>query len=64
MSSRLRMLLCGLIAVALGVPHVAGAEPSSQKQTRLVVLIVIDQLRADFLTRFAEHFGADGFRTT
>ena len=62
MSNRLRMLLCGLSVAALGVPHVAWAEPSSQKQTRLVVLIVVDQLRADYLTRFSEHFGDGGFR--
>lgn len=30
-------------------------------KVRLVVLLVVDQLRADYLTRFGPHFGEDGF---
>lgn len=62
MSNHLRMFCFGLAAVVMGLPSAALAAGSSQKETRLVVLIVVDQLRADFITRFATHFGEDGFR--
>ena len=34
---------------------------SSPKKTKLVVGIVIDQMRYDYLTRFADRFGEGGF---
>ncbi len=35
---------------------------SSGRDVRLVVLLVVDQLRADYLTRCAAHFAPSGFR--
>jgi len=32
------------------------------RQPRLVLVLVVDQLRADFLTRYRDHFGNNGFR--
>lgn len=47
-----------LIVGSLG----AAAEPGSATLPRLAVIIAVDQLRADYLTRFAPYFGEDGFR--
>ncbi|MCB9855542.1 MAG: alkaline phosphatase family protein [Phycisphaerales bacterium] len=38
------------------------ADVSDSGSPRLVVLVVVDQLRADYLTRFEPYFGNDGFR--
>ncbi len=38
------------------------AQPSSEGKPKLVVLVVFDQMRADYLTRFHDQFGPDGFR--
>ncbi|MGL6076241.1 MAG: alkaline phosphatase family protein [Fimbriiglobus sp.] len=35
--------------------------PESSPEGRLVVVVVVDQLRADYLERFATHFSNDGF---
>jgi predicted AlkP superfamily pyrophosphatase or phosphodiesterase len=43
-------------AVTAAVTPSTGAEPS------LVVLIVVDQLRADLLPRYGKYFGEDGFK--
>lgn len=40
----------------------AEPEPTARPQVRLAVLIVVDQLRADLLTRFETLFGKEGFR--
>ncbi|MCG8405825.1 MAG: alkaline phosphatase family protein [Phycisphaerales bacterium] len=37
-------------------------QSSAEGDVRLVVFIVVDQLRADLVTRFSQHFGDDGFR--
>ena len=37
-------------------------EKSTQKKPKLVVGIVIDQMRYDYLTRFADKYGEDGFK--
>jgi len=37
-------------------------QPSVQKRPRLVLLIVVDQFRYDYLERFGDLFGPDGFR--
>lgn len=47
-----------LAAAALGAPD---ARAEQRDDLRLVVLIVVDQFRADYLTRFARHFTAEGF---
>src|SRR5215510_9031276 len=37
-------------------------QPSIQKRPRLVLLIVVDQFRYDYLERFGDLFGPNGFR--
>jgi len=49
-------LLAGRAAAATGDPATAPPAP------RLIVVIVIDQFRQDFLTRHQDRFGPDGFR--
>jgi hypothetical protein len=50
-------ILSGLFSLALLVG--AGAEPTPPP--RLVVVISVDQMRADYLERFRPHFAAGGF---
>ena len=38
------------------------AAPAAQQPIRLVVMVVLDQFRAEYLTTFASHW-RDGFRT-
>ncbi len=52
-----RWLACVLAACA-----VAGARADEPVAPRLVVVISIDQFRYDYLDRFREAFGPDGFR--
>src|SRR5262245_65432276 len=51
-----RKLLALLLMIA-GASAAVGAE-----KPRLAVLVVFDQLRADYLTRWQDLFGAGGFR--
>src|SRR5689334_4338068 len=61
---RLRRLLA--VSLILILPVVSFAQrrtqPTIQKRPKLVLLIVVDQFRYDYLERFGELFGADGFR--
>jgi hypothetical protein len=60
------------ILVALGLSLLAGvsfsradnkqAQLNSEARPKLVVLVVFDQMRADYLTRFHDQFGPGGFR--
>lgn len=50
-------LLAALLAVSL-----LAAAPGAQQPIRLVVIVVLDQFRAEYLTTFAAHW-RDGFRT-
>lgn len=72
MSRQSKWLVCvwvGLACAHGGLPA-QGAEPGAAvaasdtklSDTKLVVLIVVDQLRADLLPRYARHFGPDGFK--
>jgi predicted AlkP superfamily pyrophosphatase or phosphodiesterase len=56
------VVLILLIAAGLGALGTAraGARPAAARP-KLVCLIVIDQFRQDYLTRFASSFGPDGF---
>lgn len=53
------MVVALLVVAAPAPPAFAQRE---LRQPRLVVVIVVDQMRADFLTRFRERFGSAGFR--
>jgi len=50
-----------LVAALLGVSLLAAAS-AAQQPIRLVVIVVLDQFRADYLTTFASHW-RDGFKT-
>jgi predicted AlkP superfamily pyrophosphatase or phosphodiesterase len=62
-----RVIRCTVIAFAiLGTAGSAAAQDQQpdvreQQSPRLVVVVVVDQLRGDYLTRFRQHFGAGGF---
>lgn len=70
MRTAFRTLLIVIIAlVSMDMARAADPPATSQPAQRvdrrpikLAVLIVIDQFRGDFPTRFAPHFGPDGFR--
>jgi predicted AlkP superfamily pyrophosphatase or phosphodiesterase len=51
MIARFRLRICGLAALLLWIP-VQGAPPPGAPKTKLVVAIVIDQFRYDYMTRF------------
>ena len=51
------ILVAGLFAAALGVHGVRAADPP-----RLLVTVVVDQMRADYLQQFSRHW-RNGFRT-
>lgn len=46
----------------MGSSFTALAESDARDRPRLVLLIVVDQLRGDLVTRFGDHFGEDGFK--
>src|SRR5688572_32176724 len=50
------------LLTALAVVVLVTAAASGQQPIRLVVIVVLDQFRADYLTTFASHW-RDGFRT-
>jgi len=50
MNSHLRRWICGLAALLLWIP--AQAAPPAPQKTKLVVAIIIDQFRYDYMTRF------------
>lgn len=62
------MRLFALVAAALGAalvgaaPVRAAAPRDTVARPRLVLLVVVDQFRADYLTRFGDLFGPGGFR--
>ncbi len=63
---RRRNLLLLVLTVTLVFNQVAFAQrrpqPTVQKRPRLVLLIAVDQFRYDYLERFGDLFGPDGFR--
>lgn len=59
--STLRGLLLCSLCLTLGPVAVAGDERQAASRPKLVVLFMIDQLRADYLSRFDGLLGPDGF---
>ena len=61
-----RPLLGGLTAflltLSLRFPTMAGTAVDYPRRPKLVVIIVIDQFRYDYLVRFRQQFGPDGFK--
>ena len=55
-----------LLATALLAPVAASsaqAQPRAPKKPKLVILLVMDQVRAEYLTRYAPFFGEGGFKS-
>jgi len=63
---RRRTFLCFVLTISVFFSSVGFAQrrtqPPVQKRPRLVLLIVVDQFRYDYLERFGDLFGPDGFR--
>jgi arylsulfatase A-like enzyme len=59
-AARLGFLLAGLMAI-VGVP-VCSSASAYNGHPKLVVVIVIDQFRGDYLERYRDQFGEAGFR--
>src|ERR1700752_4080176 len=60
-----RSLVVLLICVLIILPGVSAQQRAAQAQSkrpRLVLLIVVDQFRYDYLERFGDQFGPNGFR--
>ena len=60
-----RIVRIALFASWLGIAGCAAPgepQPAEPLPPRLVLQITVDQLRADLVTRFADHFGDGGFR--
>ena len=53
------LIICLFVSVAFPQRR---TQPSVQKRPRLVLLIVVDQFRYDYLERFGDLFGPNGFR--
>ena len=56
----IRAKLAALLALMLAVSAAYGS--AYQASPRLVVILVIDQFRGDYLERFHDEFGPAGFR--
>src|ERR1051325_5659479 len=57
---RTPLVLC--LAVILVLASVSFAQAPAPKRPRLVLLIVVDQFRYDYLERFGDLFAANGLR--
>jgi type I phosphodiesterase/nucleotide pyrophosphatase len=60
MSRQLLLALASLTAACRSVPSASANLPRAERPS-LVVVISVDQLRADYLKRFASEFGNEGF---
>jgi predicted AlkP superfamily pyrophosphatase or phosphodiesterase len=60
MTRHRRYGFAGLVALALACLLAASPAPPSDKPS-LVIVISVDQMRADYLDRFRPYFGKDGF---
>src|SRR5262249_48756037 len=62
MTLAFRRLVFGMaLAYAFFVPPFAARAANAEERPRLVVLVVFDQLRGDYLLRWEPYFGAGGF---
>src|SRR5436305_6145358 len=58
---RCTAILLALLAVVLSVP-LPGSASAYNARPKLIVIIVIDQFRGDYLERYRDQFGDGGFR--
>jgi hypothetical protein len=56
------VVLLLLLLGSLGLAFVSAAPAADDGRPRLAVLVIFDQLRGDYLTRWNDLFGEDGFR--
>ena len=56
------LIMLLLVFFAARAFHALAAEPGSDRPPRLAVLVVFDQLRGDYLSRWEKLFGGRGFR--
>ena len=59
---RCRTFLVFVLTISVFLSSVGFAQQRTQKRPRLVLLIVVDQFRYDYLERFGDLFVANGFR--
>ena len=60
-----RVRICSILliaAIAIGLTGCESKSTNTAAQPKLVLVIVVDQFRYDFLERFRDHFGTGGFR--
>lgn len=58
----LAFVLAVVVLLSTVVPAQRRPQPTVQKRPRLVLLIAVDQFRYDYLERFGDLFGPNGFR--
>lgn len=58
----LLVLTVTLLFNSIGFAQRRPAQPATQERPKLVLLIVVDQFRYDYLERFGDLFGPNGFR--
>ncbi|MDG1451992.1 MAG: alkaline phosphatase family protein, partial [Polaribacter sp.] len=54
-------ILLKILCFSLLLASCKSTSSTSTKKTKLVIGIVIDQMRYDYLTKFADRFGEEGF---
>lgn len=59
---RFGIAVVGVLFATMSRPDRCHADDAIGDSPRLVVIVVVDQLRADLLTRFEPYFGDEGFR--
>lgn len=59
--TRIKQLISLLFLLAMNI-HLCNAHAQSKPDTRLVLQITIDGLRADLISRYQKNFGKEGFR--
>jgi predicted AlkP superfamily pyrophosphatase or phosphodiesterase len=61
MRQRIFLVFVLILCLLLGSAYGQRPQPPTQKRPRLVLLIVVDQFRYDYLERFGDLFGPNGF---
>src|SRR6056297_769149 len=59
---RIRPLALSLLLMTVGVIPLRALQPMKDKKPRLVVRVVVEQMRYEMLLRYWGRFGEDGFR--
>lgn len=62
MKLAVKLLICFLFTTTLHAQEASGNPEALHASPKLVVGVVVDQMRYDYLTRFWDRFGQDGFK--